>query len=256
MKARQVSQGVIAKIATQDDHEIAIRHFKGNHQEVVILAHGFYNNKDAYLFKSMAENFSREWDVISFDFRGHGESEGLFSWTSCECLDLRAAVDYAKTQGYSRIGVIGFSLGAAVTLIEAGQNRDIHSVIAVSAPYNFWKINYRFWEKEMLSDLQLNLGPKGKGKGVRPGNPFMTKIRPIDVVHKISPTPVFFIHGRRDWLIHPLHSVKLMRKAKKPKKLLLVPETGHAEKIYDAKPDILMEACVEWFSDTLKGVRL
>ena len=125
-------------------------------------------------------------------------------------------------------------------------------MISVSSPYDFWKIDYRFWEKEMLEDLKLNLGAKGKGKGLRPGNPFLPKVRPIDVVAKIAPRPILFIHGRQDWLIHPIHSAKLFRKAKQPKKLVLVDNAGHAEKIYDINPDKFIKICSDWFVQTLR----
>ncbi len=240
------------KLLTADAHKISAEHFKTGHDVVVLLAHGFYNNKDAYLFQKIAEALSRDFDVISFDFRGHGKSSGLFSFTSLETEDLRAVVAYAKKEAYRSVGVIGFSLGAAVAIIEGSRNTDIRSVISVSSPYDFWKIDYRFWEKEMLEDLKLNLGEKGKGKGLRPGNPFLPKVRPLDAVAKIAPRPILFIHGRQDWLIHPIHSAKLYRKAKQPKKLLLVDNAGHAEKIYDANPGEFIRTCSEWFSQTLK----
>ncbi len=241
------------ELITADNHKLSFSHLKTGHREVVILAHGFYNNKDAFLFQKMAEEFSRNFDVIIFDFRGHGKSSGLFSFTSFESEDLRAVVGYAKERSYQSMGVIGFSLGAAVAIIEGSRNSDIQSIISVSSPYDFWKIDYRFWEKEMLEDLKLNLGAKGKGKGLRPGNPFLPKVRPIDAVSKIAPRPVLFIHGRQDWLIHPMHSAKLFRKAKQPKKLILVDEGGHAEKIYDANPDEFIKICSDWFAQTLKG---
>jgi len=240
------------EVLTADRHKLSCSHFQTGHDDVVILSHGFYNNKDAYLFRKMAEDLSRHHDVLSFDFRGHGKSSGLFSFTSLETEDLRAVVSYAKSRAYRSIGVIGFSLGAAVAIIEGSSNEDIRSFIAVSSPYDFWKIDYRFWEKEMLEDLKLNLGAKGKGKGIRPGNPFLPKVRPIDIAEKIAPRPILFIHGRQDWLIHPAHSAKLYRKAKQPKKLTLVDRAGHAEKIYDANPEEFIKMCSDWFGETLK----
>ena len=147
--------------------------------------------------------------------------------------------------------MIGFSLGAAVTLIEASENRDIHSIIAVSSPSDFWKIDYRFWKREMFSDLKLNIGPKGRGKSVRPGNPFRDKIAPIEIVDKVAPTPILFLHGEKDWLIKPQHSRVLFEKALQPKKLYIIHNVGHAEKIYDDVPDSFKAVCLEWFAETL-----
>ena len=238
-------------VRTTDRKNIALDHYASGHKQIVVLAPGFYNNKDAYLFKSMAQVFAGYYDVISFDFRGHGKSSGLFSWTSDEPNDLAAVLAYAKEQGYSKIGVIGFSLSAAVTIIEASRNKIIDSIIVVSPPSEFWKINFNFWEPEMLNDLKLNLGMKGKGKFIRPGNPFSKKIKPIDVVEAISPTPICFIHGAKDWIIKSSHSQKLFAAAKEPKKIKIIAGVGHAEKIFDDKYDEFMGECLGWFKETL-----
>jgi pimeloyl-ACP methyl ester carboxylesterase len=236
----------------EDATEIAFDHYKMGNSGVIVLAHGFFNNKDAYLFKKIAEMFSKEYDVISFDFRGHGKSEGKYTWTFKEEEDLRAIILYAKEKGYKKIGVIGFSLGAAVTLIEASKNSAIDSIIAVSTPYDFRKMDFHFWEKEMLNDLKLNLGFKGKGKGIRPGNLFLKKTRPIDVINKLAPKPVLFIHGEKDWLIKPYHSQKLFEMTKEPKKIYIVKEAGHAEKIFDDHKEEFEQACKDWFNETLR----
>ena len=246
-----VHEVIPLKLMTKDHHSIAANHYYSAHAQVVILAHGFFNNKDAYLFQEIAQKLSEFYDVISFDFRGHGKSNGLFTWSTYESQDIEAVIQYAKEHKYKKIGVMGFSLGAAIALVEASHNKDINSVIAVSAPEDVDHIDFHFWEREMLQDIKLNIGYKGRNKGVRPGNPFMRKIKPIDVVSKISPTPVLFIHGEKDWLIKPYHSERLFAAAKEPKRLMIIPEAGHAEKIYDDYPEKFINACKEWFDLTL-----
>jgi len=240
----------VVKMLTADGEEIAANLYKTGHDKVIILSHGFYNNKDAYLFKKIAEFLARDFDVISFDFRGHGKSTGLYTWTTKEAEDLRAVVDKAHKMGYQKIGVIGFSLGAATALVEASRDPNIDSIITVSAPYDFWKMDFHFWEKKALDDLMLNLGPKGEGKGIRPGSPFESKTRPIDIVDKVS-VPILFLHGEEDWIIKPDHSEKLYAKAKGIKKLKIVKGGGHAEKIFDEHPEEFETICLDWFKATL-----
>ena len=174
-----------AEVTTQDGERIALTHMRHGFDQAVIIAHGFYSNKDTVLFREFSRRIADSFDVVSFDLRGHGKSSGWFSWSAHESYDLRAVVAYAKKRGYPRIGVIGFSLGAAVSLIEAADNNDINSVIAISAPEDLRKINYRFWTKDMIEDLKLNLGVKGRGKGIRPGNVFLKKVKPVDAVAQI-----------------------------------------------------------------------
>ena len=188
---------------------------------------------------------------MAFDFRGHGKSGDVFTWTALEQKDLRAVAAYAKENNYAKIGVIGFSLGAAIALIEASRHVNIDSVIAVSSPADLKTINYHFWEKDMWKDLMLNLGYKGRGKGVRMGSPSLQKIKPIDIVDKISPVPVLFVHGEKDWLIKQKHSRRLFNMAKEPKAFSIVKDGGHAERIFDAFPEEFMKICLERFRETL-----
>jgi pimeloyl-ACP methyl ester carboxylesterase len=242
-------------VMTEDGKRIAFSHIKGGFDKVVIIAHGFYTNKDTVLFKRMADAFSKGYDVIVFDFRGHGKSSDVFTWTALEQKDLRAITAFAKENNYAKIGVIGFSLGAAITLIEASCQKSIDSVIAVSSPADLGSINYHFWEKDMWADLMLNFGINGRGKGVRPGSPSLQKIRPIDIVNKISPTPVLFIHGEKDWLVKLSHSQLLFDGAKDPKALTIIKDGGHAERMFDAFPDQFMKICLDRFGETLKEAK-
>jgi glycosyltransferase involved in cell wall biosynthesis/pimeloyl-ACP methyl ester carboxylesterase len=238
-------------VMTEDGKRIAFLHVKEGFSKVVIVAPGFYNNKDTVLFRSMADAFSKEYDVIVFDFRGHGKSSDVFTWTALEQKDLRAITAYAKENKYEKIGVIGFSLGAAIALIEASSHQNIDSVIAVSSPADLGKIDFHFWEKDMWRDLMLNFGIKGRGKGVRSGSLALQKIRPLDVVNKISPTPVLFLHGEKDWLVKLSHSQLLFEKAKDPKVLTIMEDGGHAERMFDAFPDKFMKICLDRFRETL-----
>jgi pimeloyl-ACP methyl ester carboxylesterase len=238
-------------VKTKDHHRIDVVHYQKGFPGVIILAHGFFNTKDAYLFQEIAKVLAVDYDVVAFDFRGHGKSSGLFTWTSKECADLQAVIAYVKSCGYKSIGLMGFSLGAAIGLIEAAQNPDIKTVIAISAPYDFWKIDYHFWKPGMLDDLKLNLGHKAKGKGVRPSHPWQAKIAPIDIVDRIAPRPVLFLHGAEDWLINASHSQKLYEKAKEPKKIVIIKGAGHAETMFDQKPHEFMKPCLAWLADTL-----
>jgi 1,2-diacylglycerol 3-alpha-glucosyltransferase len=238
-------------VMTEDKKRIAFSHIKGGFSKVVIIAHGIYNNKDTALFRKMADAFSKEYDVITFDFRGHGKSGDVFTWTALEQKDLQAVIAYAKENNYAKIGVIGFSLGAAIALIEASSHQNIDSVIAVSSPADLGSINYHFWERDMWRDLMLNFGAKGRGKGIRAGNPSLQKIRPIDIINKISPTPVLFLHGEKDWLVKPSHSQRLFDRALDPKVLTIIKDGGHAERIFDVFPEKFMKICLDRFTETL-----
>ncbi len=90
-------------------------------RRLVILAHGFTGLKSetGRLFVVTARALAdRGIDALRFDFMGSGDSSGDFTaMTPCtEIADLHAVIDWARRRGYRRIGVLGLSLGGAVSI--------------------------------------------------------------------------------------------------------------------------------------------
>ena len=74
--------------------------------------------------------------VMRFNFRGVGESEGAFSWGSGETDDADAALDtLSLTDGVngSRIGIAGYSFGAAVAL-QCAKDSPLPQAVASLSP--------------------------------------------------------------------------------------------------------------------------
>ena len=245
-----MNQIVSNSLLTTDHHIIHYDLYLQGHNSVVIIAHGFFNSKDAILLKELGRSLEDQYDVIIMDFRGHGKSKGLFYWTSKEYSDLEAVLNFAK-QKYERIGVIGFSLGAATSIIVASRVDFINSLVSVSAPTEFEKIEYRFWELDIENDIFYSLIGEGRiGKGVRPGPFWLKKERPIDCVDKIQ-TPTLFIHGDKDWLIYPSHSEDLYQKARCLKKLAIIKNGPHAEYLIRKNKQEIFYLIKDWFKKTL-----
>ncbi len=238
-------------VTVSDGTKIAYRHIAQGHDNVIVIAHGFYNSKEALLLKELAQELSSNFDVVILDFRGHGKSSGLFHWTSKEPMDLMAVIDAIK-EGYTHVGVIGFSLGAATTLISASHTKTIGSVMAISPPADFDKIEYRLWELDPALDLQYSLFGEGRiGKGVRPGPWWLKKEKPIDAVSHMT-QPVYFIHGTKDWIIKPWHSQKLFEHcASQIKKIDIIEGAPHAEYMMLTHKEWLLQAIHKWFKETL-----
>jgi len=237
-------------VTTTDQHVISYDHYQNGHDKVVIIAHGFYNSKQALLMKELGEALQSEYDIITMDFRGHGKSGGLFHWTSKEYLDMEAVLKFASGK-YKKIGVVGFSLGAATSMIVASQNDSIASLISVSGPTEFSKIEYHFWGLDPEHDLYYTLLGQGRiGKGVRPGPFWLSKKRPIDCVGKIK-CPVLYIHGEKDWLIKPWHSEQLFQKTNSKKQLVVIKKGPHAESLVRKNKEEIIRPIREWFKETL-----
>ena len=74
-------------------------------------------------------------NVLMFDFRGHGRSEGqIVTIGALEQADLFGAVDYVTVKHKAaRVGVLGFSMGAGVALMVAAQDERIKTVVVDGA---------------------------------------------------------------------------------------------------------------------------
>ena len=240
------------RLVTADGVEIAYEHFKGGRDSLVVICPGFFNSKSNSGIRKAIGMVTGSHDAMIFDFRGHGESGGKFSWTAKEPLDLEAVLEHAAGCGYKKIGILGFSLGAAVSVIVAARRPEIKSMVLISTPYSFWDINYHFWEPEMFSDLRANMGCNWEGKGAKIDHVFMEKERPIDAVGKIKDCSILFIHGAKDWVIKDYHSKKLYNSAMVFEKELEVFNDGlHAERLIEQYPERMKELVSEWFGKSL-----
>ena len=203
---------VSGTLTTIDHQKISFQHFKNGCQAVIIIAHGYYNSKQCVIVQQLAQALRGEYDIFMFDFRGHGKSSGLFTWTSREGNDLRAVLDFIAPL-YSKKGLIAFSIGATISINVLANDKRVDSFVCVSAPSDMSKIDYWIWALDWKGDAAYTFfDPKGKiGTGVRPGPFWLAKERPIDNIGKIT-IPIMFIHGSRGWVIRPWHSEALHRK--------------------------------------------
>ncbi|MBI4844987.1 MAG: alpha/beta fold hydrolase [Candidatus Omnitrophica bacterium] len=238
-------------VYTEDKKKIYFDQYKNGHKKLVIIAHGFFNSKEALLLKDLGQEMGNDYDVLIMDFRGHGQSKGLFYWTTKEHIDLKAVLKNVRSQ-YEKIGVIGFSLGAATSIVVAAKTDLMDSLICVSAPGSFEGIEFHFWELDIETDILYNLVGDGRtGKGVRAGPFWLKKDKPINLVEKIK-VPVFYLHGEKDWVIKPQHSKKLFDKTTAFKKLSIIKDGFHAEYLMQPKnKDEVLGLIRKWFKETL-----
>jgi pimeloyl-ACP methyl ester carboxylesterase len=243
-----LSKGILI---TQDRQKISYEHALNNRDRVVVIAHGFYNSKDAVLLQELKNKLLDEYDVFMFDFRGHGKSGGLFSWISNEGKDLKVVLGYVEGK-YKKTGMIAFSLGASVAINVLAQDKRVDSLICVSAVSDPDKIDYNFWNLDLKGDLAYTLfTPDGlKGRGFRPGAFWRKKQKPIDNIDKIN-IPVCYIHGEKDWVVKPWHSKTLFEKTQTKKKIVIIENGSHAEYLMKDTEEEFVREIRSWFASTM-----
>jgi pimeloyl-ACP methyl ester carboxylesterase len=83
-------------LTTTDGNTIHAYHYKRGHKKVIVIAHGFYSNKENPFLKKLAESLLETYDVFIFDFRGHGKSSGVYTWVAKEKNDLTVVLGYLE----------------------------------------------------------------------------------------------------------------------------------------------------------------
>lgn len=236
---------------TPDNIPISYDYYKKGFDSVVIVCPGFFNSKDNRWMRKTVDMLIAGFDVIIFDFRGHGKSGGVYTWSAKEKLDVGTVVNYAVSLGYKKIGILAFSLGAAAAVNDAAERNDIKSMVLISCPSAFNSIDYHFWEPGMWADLKDNIECKWQGKGARACSIFLDKKDPIDSIGNIKNTALLFIQGDKDWVIKPYHSQKLYDKAGTYKRLEIIKGGFHAERLIEFHYDRMKQIILDWFSRTL-----
>lgn len=117
---------------------LAAVHHQADPARLVILAHGYTGTKceSGRLFVQTARAMATAGlSVLRFDFWGSGDSDGGFEDISpnTEIADLHCIIAWARKQRYKEIGVLGLSMGAAVSICTVAENPHVKALVTWSA---------------------------------------------------------------------------------------------------------------------------
>jgi len=214
------------------------------------------------------------YEVLTFDFRGHGRSGGEQDYkprqwaTEREQSDMLGAIAYAEDylaqrRRPSALGLFGISRGAGAAILGAVGVPSVRvivtdgafstdttlehlmkrwstifarvRVVAESHPPVFW----RFLRWLLLRHCKRKFGCR------------FPSVRKAIV--RLGHTPILFIHGARDSLIPVTQSKLLYELAKGPKELWIVPSAKHNHAVV-AQPQEYARRIVRFFDAHLAGV--
>lgn len=209
---------------------------------VVIMVHGADDNRadsSIGMLDIAAGLVDGGWSVLMFDLRGHGESAGeRFSAGYLEQRDIRGAVTFAESRGFTGIALFGFSMGAVSSLLAAPEAPAIDAVVSDSAYADLADImEPQFAERTSFPSFFLH--PLLVMVKLMFGVDF-TAVKPVEAVPSIAPRPVFFIHGDADEVVPVAHAGCLLEASENPEDIVwIVPGAEHVRSYYTVPEEYL-----------------
>lgn len=219
----------------------------------IILCHGLGTNRsDPLIFAKMLYD-AGDWNLLLFDFGGHGESERkVTSFGYLEQRDLAGAVQYLDGRQDLRnhhYGAFGISMGGAVAILEGARNPRLEAIAVDSCYVTLSEAMVRY----MRLLYHLPEQPFGWISSLAWQARFLTPIRtvsPLDRIAQISPRPVLLFHGEADERIPVSDALRLYERAGQPKEIWAVPNAGHLGS-YSAAPEEYQEKLLDFFRRNL-----
>jgi len=223
----------------------------------ILLLHGAYERSENMLGMARIVR-NGGYRAVLVDMRGHGRSTGeRITYGVQESKDLVQLVDVLQDRGLlaGKLGVYGFSFGAATAIDLAGRDPRVEAVVAV-APYASFeraaseamraKVSAvrRFASREWIDQTVREAGRVG-GFDSEATDPIVA----IQRTHAM----VIMIHGDADTFVRPYHSELLHRAAPDHSRLAIVPGAEHHD-LAGANSKSATSLALSWFNQWLLRV--
>ena len=231
-------------LATEDGIRLSAWYTPPRKGAVILIAHGYGDNRPEWVHALLAK---KGYGVLSWDARAHGESDGEVSTIGyLEVLDVKAALDYALTQpDVNHIGAWGGSMGGA-TLIRAAAAFPEIEALFIDSP--FASLDEEF---DFLVPYPL-INPLAKFLAQTQTGINLNEINPLNDIAKISPRPVYIVHGTGDTVAPPDSGEKLFNAANEPRFLWVEEDAAHLS-IHLANERRYQRRLVGFFDEWLLG---
>jgi alpha/beta superfamily hydrolase len=200
----------------------------------LVVCHGFPSSAasaaaGAETYPELADRIAAEagWTVLTFSFRGAGNSKGDFSlhgWLD----DLRAAVDHLLAVGdVGGVWLAGASTGGALAICVAGEDRRVRGVAALSARADFadWAAHPRRFLQH-ARDVGVVRDPAFP-EDLEAWALELKQVRPLSTVAALAPRPLLLVQGADDDVV-PVLDARALAEAHGTADLRVLSGAGHA----------------------------
>ena len=247
-KAEPLTGGEEVRFPTADGLSLAGTYLKtpaATRAGVVVFCPEFLGNRgSAALYAAFLPGLG--FDMFSFDFRNHGDSDAEPTYTGLqwasnrETRDLRAALAYLRKRpdaDPAGVGLFGISRGGSAAITVAARDAHVWGVVTDGAfGTSTTMLSYmRKWAEiyvtnerftKLLPDWFFNIASWSARK--RTEHRLRRKFANVErSIARIAPRPLFMIHGDKDNYISPNIARALFGLARDPKELWVVPKAKH-----------------------------
>lgn len=176
-------------------------------------------------------------NILTFEYHGHGSEVGTeITLGYREQEDFLGALRYAKQRAAgTRLGVLGYSMGAAVAIMCSAHSSDIEAIVADSS----FATHTRVIDYQVRRRLHMPSGPfvwlADQLLGWRAGYRFH-QIEPLRDIASLALRSLLIIHGGADTTIDPQDALLLYGAAQEPKELWIVPGADHCGAYFMDRP--------------------
>lgn len=235
MVAEETSRTLRTEMTLSTEDGVRLRVRRSSHgarpHAVVVVAHGFAGHLDHPDVSSLADQLaSADLDVVTYDARGHGQSEGRCGVGSTEHHDVACVVSHVAGDGLPVL-VVGVSMGAIAVVSylagNEGPDRSVIGAVLVSSPSR-WRMRP---SAVGVLNVLLTRSPVGRwaagkwlGVRIRPG--WWPGETPESAMNRIG-IPVVVVHGANDRLLASSHAHRLHGSGASSNRLQVVKGMGH-----------------------------
>lgn len=215
--------------------------------QTVIVSGGHKGQRQNVLGISVAL-WRKGFNVLTYSYRGMpGSDRAPITMGVREVLELQAVIAFARKHiPGARIGLLGYSMGAVVSLLGAAGEPSIEALV-LDSPF---------------SDLIALLGENIRRASLLPGGLFLPVVdlcfrfrarakladsSPIAVLTALEKRPLFFIHGGADAVTSVNHSRRLYEAYRGPREIWIVQGAPHTG-AYFADRELYVERVAGFFS--------
>jgi pimeloyl-ACP methyl ester carboxylesterase len=234
-----------------DGTHIAWNRLRTGSGRLIVVSPGIFMDRTGPEHRLVAERLSEQFDVLTLDTRGHGDSGGAFTFGVREPGDLAALVRGVGPE-YERVGGLGFSFGGFHTIVAAARHEVFDAVAVVGTPHRLFILDHSPFTGGLWRNLKIALGRRRRRTRLDV-LPRGWPATPSRLVSRIAPRPLLVAHGTQDWLIPVSHAHRLHRSAGEPKELALIEKGLHAENMLAEAPEPLLGALAAFFGRTLSA---